>query len=225
MPKTSSDRPLRLVVFDWDGTLVDSQHMIADSMVQAFRSLDLAPPAPAAVRQVVGLRLEEAVGRLAGAAAESSLTAALSAAYRTAFWNLRASERFHEPLFPGIREALARLSGRPETLLAIATGKNRRGLVHSLAHLGLADRFHSLQTADDGPGKPHPAILEQAMAESGVEPARTLVVGDTSYDMQMAANAGVRAVGVAWGYHGREALLAAGASCVIDRIEALEGLV
>jgi len=225
MPKTSPDRPLRLVVFDFDGTLVDSQHMIADSMAQAFRVLDLAAPDTAAVRQVVGLRLEEAIGRLADAAAETALVAELAAQYRKAFWTLRSSDRFHEPLFPGVRGALTRLCRRPELLLAIATGKNRRGLVHSLARHKLTDRFHSLQTADDGPGKPHPAILEQAMAESGVEPARTLLLGDTTYDMQMAGNAGVRAVGVSWGYHSREMLLSAGASCVIDRIEALEPLI
>jgi phosphoglycolate phosphatase len=225
MPKISPDRPLRLVVFDFDGTLVDSQHMIADCMAAAFQSLELPVPPPAAVRQVVGLRLEEAVGRLADTPPEATLTVALAARYRQAFWALRQSGRLHEPLFPGIREALARLARRPEMLLAIATGKNRRGLVHSLAHHGLSDHFYSLRTADDGPGKPHPAILQQAMAESGVEAEQTLLLGDTTYDMQMAGNAGVRAIGVSWGYHSEDMLLSAGASCVIDRIEALEALI
>jgi len=225
MPKTSPDNQLRLVVFDFDGTLVDSQHMIADAMAQAFQAMDLTAPTPAAVRQVVGLRLEEAIGCLADAAADTSVVADLAAQYRAAFWGLRHGGQFHEPLFPGIRETLARLGERPEIIMAIATGKNRRGLVHSLASHGLSEHFYSLQTADDGPGKPHPAILEQAMTESGVVPAQTLLLGDTSYDMEMAGNAGVRAVGVSWGYHSQEALLAAGASCVIDRIEALEPLI
>ena len=224
MPKTSFDRPLRLIVFDYDGTLVDSQQMIVDCMARAFTTMSLAAPDPEAVRQVVGLRLEEAVGRLAAEAPEADLVTALSERYRQAFWALRQSGALQEPLFPGVRQTLMRLLRRPEILLAIATGKNRRGLVHSLARHGMEDHFITLQTADDGPGKPHPAILEQAMAESGVSAGDTLLLGDTSYDMEMACSAGVRAIGASWGYHSTDALIAAGASRVIDRIEALEEL-
>jgi phosphoglycolate phosphatase len=223
MPKTLLDKSLRLIVFDYDGTLVDSQHMIVDSMSRAFLALDLPPPDAEAVRQVVGLRLEEAIARIADDDCQSKLVADLAEHYRQAFWALRQDGAFHEPLFPGVRETLERLR-RPEILLAIATGKNRRGLLHSLAHHGISDHFFTLRTADDGPGKPHPAILKQAMAESGVDAAETVLLGDTSFDMEMAQNAGVRAIGAGWGYHSNEVLLAAGASCVIDSIAALENV-
>ena len=223
MPKTLLDKSLRLIVFDYDGTLVDSQHMIVDSMSRAFLALELPPPEPEAVRQVVGLRLEEAIARIAGDDCQSELVADLAEHYRQAFWALRQGGAFNEPLFPGVRETLDRLR-RPEILMAIATGKNRRGLLHSLEHHGISDHFFTLRTADDGPGKPHPAILEQAMAETGVAAAETVLLGDTSFDMEMAQNAGVRAIGAGWGYHSTEVLLAAGASCVIDSIAALENL-
>ena len=134
--------------------------------------------------------------------------------------DLRRRPDHDEPLFPGAREALSALD-RPDVLLGIATGKGRRGLLHVLEHHGLVDRFATLKTADDGPGKPHPAILEEAMAELGVDPVDTVMVGDTVFDVQMARNARVEAIGVAWGYHEAEELMAAGAGCVIETFAAL----
>ena len=206
--------PLRLIVFDCDGTLVDSQHGIVACMEAAWRVHGLAAPDPAAVRQVVGLNLDEAIAALLpeiGAA----LVLRLAESYKQAFFELRSRPDHHEPLFPGIAELLTALD-RPEILLGIATGKHLRGLKATLARHDIIGRFVTLQTPDTCRGKPHPEMVLRALAETGADPATTYVVGDTTFDMLMAYNATVAGVGVAWGYHGREALIAAGARRVID---------
>ncbi|MFZ5792162.1 MAG: HAD-IA family hydrolase [Pseudomonadota bacterium] len=203
----------RLIVFDCDGTLVDSQHMIVAAMAAAWRSLDLPEPDPAAVRRVVGLTLEQAMAALRPDADER-LVARLAAAYRREAVAQRQREDYREPLFPGIREALDAIDG-PDVLFGIATGKNRRGLLHTLAQHGLADRFVTLQTADRAPSKPHPAMLHQAMDEAGADPGSTVLIGDTSFDMEMALNARTAAIGAGWGYHAPDELVRAGAGRVI----------
>jgi phosphoglycolate phosphatase len=199
MPISAPDRPPRLVVFDCDGTLVDSQHAIVACMRDAFSVHGCAAPEDAAIRQVIGLSLDEAVARLAAAGAPAEKVAE---AYRQAFFAMRSRPDFHEPLFPGVAAALDALDSAG-CLLGVATGKARRGLLATLERHGLCGRFVTLQTADLNPGKPHPAMLLRAMAETGADPDRTVLVGDTSYDMEMARRAGARAVGVAWGYHDR----------------------
>ncbi len=139
----------------------------------------------------------------------------VAAAYRVAFQDMRARNLIDEPMFPGARETLERLN-QPEICLGIATGKSRRGLVSSLERHDLSAFFVTLQTSDDGPGKPHPEILHRAMSDVGVEPEQTVVIGDTSYDMEMAVNAGACALGVDWGYHGAEELRASGAAHVVE---------
>ena len=206
--------PLRLIVFDCDGTLVDSQHGIIACMEMAWRAHGLAAPCPAAVRQVVGLNLDEAIAALAPEVG-AELVLRLVDSYKQAFFELRSRPDHHEPLFPGIAELLAALD-RPEILLGIATGKNMRGLKATLARHDIGRRFVTLQTPDTCRGKPHPEMVLRALAETGADPATTYVIGDTTFDMLMAYNATVAGVGVAWGYHAREALLAAGARQVID---------
>jgi phosphoglycolate phosphatase len=217
MPISAPDRPPRLVVFDCDGTLVDSQHAIVACMRDAFSVHGCAAPEDAAIRQVIGLSLDEAVARLAAAGAPAEKVAE---AYRQAFFAMRSRPDFHEPLFPGVAAALDALDSAG-CLLGVATGKARRGLLATLERHGLCGRFVTLQTADLNPGKPHPAMLLRAMAETGADPDRTVLVGDTSYDMEMARRAGARAVGVAWGYHDRRELEAAGADRIVERCEEL----
>jgi phosphoglycolate phosphatase len=205
---------IRLVVFDCDGTLVDSQHLIVQAMAGAFRARGLEPPEAALVRAVVGLSLVEAIARLEPTATPADCLD-LATGYRAAWRSLREVDGVTEPLYPGVGETLAELDRRGH-LLGMATGKARRGLDMVLAHHGLGGLFVSLQTADRHPSKPHPAMLEEAMRETGSEPHETLMVGDTSFDVEMARAAGVRPIGVAWGYHPAAALAHAGAEVVLE---------
>jgi phosphoglycolate phosphatase len=207
--------PFRLIVFDFDGTLVDSLQFIVTAFSRAFEDQGFEAPAPEAVRSIVGLRLEAAAARLLPDPDDTETAERIAGSYRAAFQDMRARNLVDEPLYPGVRETLALLN-RPEVCLGIATGKSRHGLVSSLERHGMSEIFVTLQTADDGPGKPHPEILHRAMSEAGAEPEETVMIGDTSYDMEMAVNAGVRALGVAWGYHGAEELRASGAVHVVE---------
>ena len=213
----------RLIVFDCDGTLVDSQHLIVDTMGTAFEEHGYPAPEAEAVRHVVGLSLHLAIAKLAPGLAEAECER-LVEGYKRTFQAKRRQPDFHEPLFEGVRETLHALEQRG-CLLAIATGKSDRGVASVLAQHTLANLFVSLQTADRHPSKPHPSMLEAAMSETGSAPHETVMVGDTSYDMEMARAAGVRAVGVEWGYHPVALLEQSGADLVIDRFDQLLGLV
>ena len=199
-----SDIP-RLVVFDCDGTLVDSQHLIVTAMTRAFDAHGVALPDRQAILSIVGLSLPEAVAQLVPDA-EMGDVHLLSDAYKAAFKDLRQEPDHHEPLYPGARETVEALAGEPSVLLGVATGKSLRGLEFVLGHHGLREHFFTLHTADDGPSKPHPHMLEGAMRTAGVPPGATVMIGDTTFDMQMAKSAGARSIAVAWGYHGEAAL-------------------
>ena len=202
----------RLIVFDCDGTLVDSQQLIVEAAGQALLAHDLAPLSADAIRAVIGLSLELAFMKLVPAVDAPTLVS-LVEAYRTAWRTLRA-RGVREPLFPRAKEVLGILDGRGH-LLGVATGKSRPGLLDVLDHHGLSALFVSLQTADRHPSKPHPGMLEAAMRETASDPKETLMVGDTSFDMEMARAAGARAIGVAWGYHPRALFEAAGAETIL----------
>ncbi len=211
---------LRLAVFDFDGTLMDSQRLILRAMGQAFAAAGLDVPSDDAVRGVIGLSLERAIAALAGSF-DAVVRRALAEHYKAAYFALREEGAEGERLFPGARALIETLHGRPDILLGIATGKSRRGLYGALEREGLRHCFVTLQTADDAPSKPHPAMLERAMAEVGSTPARTVMIGDAVFDMAMAANAGVAAIGVAWGYHDVADLRAAGACHIASEMAAL----
>jgi phosphoglycolate phosphatase len=210
---------LRLIVFDLDGTLVDSLATIQRSMAGAAARLDLAAPDPARVRGVIGLPLREAVGAVFDEAPEETWDA-LATAYKEAFWALTAEGDSNDDLFPGALDCLEALDAAG-FLLGIATGKGRRGLDAVLHHHGLHARFVTLQSSDDGPGKPHPAILRRAMAEAGADAATTVMIGDTTFDMEMAKAAGVAAIGVAWGYHAVAGLRDVGADHIATTFDDL----
>ncbi|ADO43642.1 HAD family hydrolase [Ketogulonicigenium vulgare] len=197
---------MRLVIFDVDGTLIDSQNNIVASAEAAFAALSLAAPARADVLRLVGLSLPETMVRLAPTATQA-LRDDLVQAYKDSFRTMRL-QGHDAPMFPGARDAVLQLAGAPGTMLAIATGKSRRGLEAMLDQHELRGLFHSTQVADDHPSKPHPSMVLAALAETGVAARHAVMVGDTSFDMDMAAAAGVRRIAVGWGYHAPELLVA-----------------
>jgi phosphoglycolate phosphatase len=213
-------KSLKLVVFDCDGTLVDSQHMILTAMTRAYGAHDIPLPERDVLLSVIGLSLMEAFTKLGNGAADFP-AATLAEHYRDAFHAMRASGEHMEPLYPGAAEAVAELARRDDVALGIATGKSQRGVRLVLRHYGLLDHFVTIKTADDAPSKPDPGMVIAAMREAGVEAGDTVVVGDTVYDIAMARAAGAGALGVTWGYHSAAALSDAGALAVIDRFPIL----
>ena len=205
---------MRLAVFDCDGTLVDGQADVCEAMDAAFAAQGLAPPDRHLTRRIVGLSLPEAMRKLVPSA-EPKIHDALAAHYRDAYRARRTAGVLDEPLFDGIAALLDRLSAAG-WLLGVATGKSDRGLAHCLSTHGIAGHFVTLQTADRHPSKPHPAMLQAAMDAVGAKPGETAMIGDTAYDIAMARAAGVRAIGVSWGYHPPAELTAAGAVAIAE---------
>jgi phosphoglycolate phosphatase len=216
-------KPL-LAIFDIDGTLVDSQAHIAAAMDHAHDVAGIERRSRERVLEIVGLSLPEAFDRLHPALTEAARNA-LVLAYKEAFSALRLAEGYvPSPLFPGVLEGIERIVGAGHVLGA-ATGKSWRGLrtvfdTHEIGH-----HFTTLQTADDHPSKPHPAMLMAALDETGGRPERAVMIGDTEYDIVMGRAAGVRTIGVAWGYHAPDRLRAAGADAVATDFPELERLI
>ncbi|WP_068118487.1 HAD-IA family hydrolase [Tropicimonas marinistellae] len=218
----TADSPLRLVVFDVDGTLVDSQAHILGAMARAYDALGLEAPSRDAVLGIVGLSLPVAMERLSPDI-EPDRRVALVEAYKDSFSSIRqtgAPERM-SPLYPGARDVVDMLLGRDDLMVGLATGKSRRGLDHLLAAHGLTGAFATEQVADHHPSKPHPSMLLTALVETGAEARDAVMIGDTTFDIEMGRAAGFETIGVSWGYHPAQDLLRAGAGAVIDRYEDL----
>lgn len=214
---------LKLAIFDCDGTLVDGQHMIISAMKQASENCNIPYPGDEPVRRIVGLSLYEAIERV-----YPELTAndhgSLQKEFINHFQYLRTLDDHHEPLYDGIKDVIVEL-GEMGVLLGVATGKSTRGLKNTLLNHDLGDHFVTLNTADDGPGKPDPAMINVALADTGVSRENAFMIGDTTYDMLMAKHAGVHSIGVTWGYHEKHELISSGAKHIIDHISELVGLV
>ncbi len=188
-------------------------------MARAFETRDLAPPAPGDVRAVIGLSLHDAIARLLPDARAEDVDDLVDA-YKQGYLRLRTADPDIDPLFDGIAAALDRFEAEG-WLLGVATGKSMRGLVALLDAHGLRRRFITLQTADGHPGKPHPSMIEAALAESGVARGQAVMIGDTSFDIAMAANARVPGIGVSWGYHSPAELAQEGARYLAEHPSAL----
>lgn len=214
---------LKLVVFDMDGTLIDSQEFIIAAMQRGFEAAGHAPPADAAILAIVGLSLPEAVRKLSPDLEEAEVHR-IADLYKHSFVQLRA-ERGGEGaarMYEGARSALDQLHGKPEVLLGVATGKARRGLDHALDTHDLGKYFLTAQTADDHPSKPHPSMLHKAIRDTGAEAAHAVMIGDTTYDIEMGRAAGYRTIGVSWGYHASDSLRDSGADHIITHFDQLD---
>ncbi|MCV6596497.1 MAG: HAD-IA family hydrolase [Mangrovicoccus sp.] len=211
----------KLVIFDVDGTLVDSQGHIYEAMCAAFAGQGLALPERDAVRAIVGLSLPEAIARLAPELSAEAV-ARLVEGYKSSYTTMRAADAAaSSPLFPGISAALETLLARDDLLVALATGKSRRGLDFLLEAHGLTGRFVSEQVADFHPSKPHPAMIHAALSDTGVEAANAVMIGDTSFDMEMGHAAGCLTLAVDWGYHPRAALEACAPHAYVTEVPAM----
>lgn len=209
---------IELVVFDWDGTLMDSEARIVHAMTSAFRACGETPPAAASIRAIIGLDLHESVARL-GARLTPGAVERIVAAYRPAF---RDAGAIPTPLFEGAAETVAALATAGLTL-AVATGKSRAGLDRALEESGLGRWFTTSRCGEECAPKPHPAMLVDILAETGHTADRALMVGDTAFDLEMAAAARMRAAAVSWGAHPRSRLLDCSPAVVLDRLADLPG--
>ncbi len=211
--KRFADR-FRLLVFDWDGTLMDSQGRIVACLARALEETGLPPLAPERLSNVIGLGLPEAARQLLPHVPESVVERFI-AAYRRHYLSDKGEAT---PLFPGARETLQALH-EAGFLLAVATGKSRRGLARSLEETGCGDLFLASRCADECFSKPHPQMLQDIMTDLDTPPEQTLMIGDTEYDLLMAANAGTASVAVSYGVHERERLLSHNPLACLDAIE------
>lgn len=203
-------RSERLIIFDVDGTLVDSQGDIVAAMTHAFELADEPVPPRHEVLGIVGLSLDVAIPRLAPHL-EEEMHARIVGWYKEAYMALRVRTGVAQssPLYPHARDTLRALRATPGVVMGVATGKSARGLDKLLDAHDLRSFFVTRQVADHHPSKPHPSMLHSALAETGVVPRNAVMIGDTSFDMEMAQAAGIAGIGVSWGYHGPEALCAA----------------
>ena len=210
-------RSFDLIAFDWDGTLFDSTTLIVRCIQSACRDLGVAVPSDAAAAYVIGLGLHDAL-KHAVPGLPIERYPELGTRYRHHY-----TERQHElVLFPGTLEMLQALKSRNH-FLAVATGKNRRGLDDALAHSQLHGMFDATRTADETAGKPHPLMLQQLMQQLGVAPERTLMIGDTTHDLMLARNAGTARVAVSYGAHEPEAFAEHGPLFVAHSTHELQG--
>ena len=203
-----------LIIFDWDGTLMDSVDKIVRCMQGAASDLGYADPGAAAIRHIIGLGLTEAMQALFPTLAADEHDR-LTQRYREHFLH---RDQTPMPLFPGVDQGLQQLSQK-NYLLAVATGKARRGLDRVLEDTALHGLFCATRCADEAFSKPHPKMIEDILTVTGVAPQRALMVGDTTYDMQMASNAGIASLAVSYGVHGREDLMRAGALACLNSFE------
>jgi len=205
---------MKLVIFDMDGTIVDSVALIVESVTTAFNGLGQAVPEDKVIRSISGLNLNIGISILAPDADDARVHE-LATSYKNEYLK-RVTTTLREPLFPGAEDVLNSLAKRDDTLLAVATGKELHGAHRVLNTHDLVPLFTSIQTPDTNLSKPNPEMIYSAMSAVGVEKMRTVMIGDTNHDIEMAVNANVPSIGVSWGFHEVDELEAAGAHAIVD---------
>jgi phosphoglycolate phosphatase len=208
---------MKLVLFDCDGTLVDSGLLIHQVMSETFGHFGLPAPEYSRTKSVIGLTLDTAIARILGQEEIDERITEMALHYKQTFAPVRARPGFAEPLFDGIREVIDTLAAQEAILMGAVTGKSRRGLEAIAEAHGFSRHFFVSRTADECPSKPHPAMVLECCGESGVDPSRTVVIGDSVYDILMAKSAGARAVAVSWGYGDIDEMKAAGADAIVHK--------
>jgi phosphoglycolate phosphatase len=214
----ASESPVKLVIFDFDGTLVDSRKLIVESNRVVFGQFGFAVPPDEASFALVGMSLELVLPQLAGPDAPVEK---MMAAYRRVLPLLRADTAYAEVPFGGAAELLDALAEQDDVRLGIATGHVSHAIAPALARFGWQRHFCTVQTADKAPSKPHPGMILQALGEADVKAEDAIMVGDTAFDIEMARSAGVRDIAVSWGYHRPDRLTGAGASRVVNDMSEL----
>jgi len=209
----------KLALFDCDGTLIDSQANICIAMERAFVLMELTPPPRHDIRHIVGLSLYEAAAFLLPHKNET-FHRDLAEHYKQSFYAMRREGIVNEPLYDGMKELIINLH-QSGWMLGVATGKSDRGLNHCLTEHALKDYFISLQTADRHPSKPHPSMIYEAMTDADSDIENTVMIGDTSFDMEMGKAAGCYTIGVNWGYHSLEILQESGADICVNTMDEL----
>ena len=213
---------MKLIIFDFDGTLVDSRALILESHRIVFADFQIPAPAPADSLALVGKSLNVILTELAGPTAPIK---EMVKAYDLLLPQLRADPAFAEQAFDGVGDLLHELNARPDVVLGLATGHRSDTVAPALDALRWSGLFQTIQAADTAPSKPHPGMLLQAMAATGISSSDALFIGDTTFDMEMAQAARLRSIGVAWGYHRTDRLKAAGAHRVANAVEELRGCI
>jgi phosphoglycolate phosphatase len=209
---------MKLIIFDFDGTLVDSRRLIWELHRLVFDEFGLPCPSREQSLALIGISLDKVLAQLAGPVAPVEQ---MIDAYGRLLPKLREDAEFADAPFDGVTELLATLAARPHTQLGIATGHVLQAIEPVLKTLGWREYFCNLQSADRAPSKPHPGMLLRALSETNTRAEDAVMIGDTVFDMEMACAAGVEGIGVAWGYHGRERLLSAGAAHVVADVTQL----
>jgi phosphoglycolate phosphatase len=213
---------IKMAVFDVDGTLIDSRSSIFRAAVEAAHAINISPPSYDDVRAIVGVSLFDALAMMRPDL-DNETIAAYTHEFQQAFLRFHADPSFAESLYLGAEDTLRALKTEG-WLMGMATGNSRRGVTRTVEKHGWSDVFDVTYCADDGPSKPHPHMLQCNLKALGVDPHEAVMIGDATHDMRMARSAGVTAIGVSWGFHTVEELLAAGADHIVHDFTELKSL-